>query len=309
MTAAVIGAGAAAHAECPVTLAGDPDTVVRVQHALVAFGGDDAACVSLRATCSADPEHAGGIVLELQDAFGRSAHRTVASIDGAVAMLVSWSRRPVPLDPTEDHAPPPHTVAVADTTLTAHAAPAPAPDGYDTYVDRPPEPLLDHDRQIEIRVQTIGAPVAGKTAFDVDVATVRRRGILRYGVDLRLIESSGNDYQLIDGSALSSLFSFDASGVLGVVLGKGRLLGHAEAAVGATTVAGVSSENSPVYQTQGLRVGARGAFAVRVVGTMWLELGGGWDGLLRVGPQSANSAFHREWLATPHLDAGFLWVL
>lgn len=307
--AAVIGAGGVARAECPVTLAGDPDTVGRVEHALAAFGGDDAACVSLRATCAADPEHLGGIEIELHDAFGRSAHRTVASVDGAVALLVSWSRRPLPI--TE---PPQLAFAAqppaAEATLTAHREAAPAASLDDAVVDRPAQPLFDNARQLELRFEVIGAPEKGRLALNVDGAYVHRRGLLRYGVDFRLVETSGSDLLLpVEDVTLDTVLSFDATGVFGLVAGHGRWLTHVEGNLGAAVVGGVTSQDRPVYQTQGLRVGARGGANYRLVGSLWLEVGFGWDGLLRVGPQSSESKFHSEWLATPHIDTGLMWVL
>jgi hypothetical protein len=309
--AAVIGVGAAvpARASCPVTLNGDPDTVVRVAHALSAFGSDDAACVSLHATCSADPDHQGGIVLEVQDAFGRSTTRTVASIDGAVALLVSWSRRPLPFTPPPElalvAAPP-----AAETAVTAHPAAAPAASLDDALADHPAQPLFDHDRQLELRFQVIGAPEKGQLALNVDGAYVHRNGLLRYGVDFRLAETSGNNLVLpIEDVALDTVISFDATGVFGLVAGKGRWITHIEANLGAGVVGGITSQDHPVYQTQGMRVGARGGANYRLVGSLWLEVGLGWDGLLRVGPQSNESKFHSEWLATPHIDTGLLWVL
>jgi hypothetical protein len=320
--AAVAAAGALpadpARADCPVTLIGDPDTVGRVARALAAFGGEDGACVSLRATCSADPEHLGGIVVELQDAFGRAAHRTVASVDGAVALLVSWSRRPVPLSPPGATPPQPAIAAApptAEATLTAHAeaAPVPAPILVDPRVDQPPRPVFAHDRQLELRVAVIGAPAEGQVAYDVDAAFVRRNGILRYGVDLRTVATTGGDRFLYTPEAtydmLTSLVSLDASGVLGVVIGTGRLLGHAEVALGGAVIGGTANGGKLVYQTQGLHVGARAAVDLRLAGTLWLELGAGWDGLRHIGPSGDESVFLSDWATTPHLDAGFMWVL
>lgn len=293
--AAVLACGAAevADASCALALEGDEPTVVRIRAALDAFGAfddDDTACVALRAVCGRDD---GEITLELHDALGRVAQRRFSRAEGAAAFLMSWSRRPRLIDGA---AIPRGAAPAGVATATAAAAPhGPAPgDGLHGELHLAYIVALDSDRQ-------------WLTAMG---ALVQRRGIWRYGADLRVI---GAPVVRFAGTGVPFSpwiwLGFDAEATFGAVwTPRDDLMVRGEVGGGAAYVTMLTSSGDPNFQTQGLRGGLRGAVSRHLASALWLEVGAGWDVLRQYGSRPVLSPFGPDPIYHQlHFEIGLQW--
>lgn len=272
-----------ARASCALALDGDAPTVAAIRAALAGFAGDDAGCIALRAEAERDGAE---IRLEISDELGRTARRRFLGPAGAAAFLISWSQRPL------------WFAGLTAPGVTAPVMPAP----------RPPVP--------DAAAWSGEFHLAYIRAFDSErywvtsmAALIRRRGIWRYGGDVRTTVSPllpSDDFG-IDGTIWLGL---EAEGTFGAAwAASDRLQLRGEVAAGGAYL-GIVRSNKLDQTIPGVRGGVRGTLALRLVRDLWLEFVPAWDAIYQIGDVPLSRPFGNFRLYQQvHFDFGLAWIL